>query len=238
MERADPAYKGQAAYGPFLLSVYDPWVIGFMAKAVWHIPPSDMIDRYRRYVGRRHLDVGPGTGYFLDKADLPAETQITLLDPNRHVLERSARRLAALRPTTVEADVLKPLPVDGPYDSAAISYVLHCLPGPPSRKATAIGNIANVLGPQGVLFGGTVLGRLEKHSRPARAFLWAANKQGGFDNRDDTAEALRSMLDASFELVEMDVVGSTANFVAQRPRASLAGTPDQGFESTPPPPSR
>ena len=219
MEKDDPAYKGQAGYGPFLLSIYDPWVIGFMAKAVFHSPAGPVIERYRRYVGRRHLDVGPGTGYFLARADLPADTEITLLDPNRHVLERAARRLVALRPTTIEADVLKPLPVDGPYDSAALAHVLHCLPGPPSRKARAISNIANVLGSHGVLFGGTVLGPRAEHSRPARAFLWVANKQGGLDNRDDTAEALGSMLEASFESVDIEVVGSVASFVAERPRS-------------------
>jgi hypothetical protein len=35
-----------------------------------------------------------------------------------------------MHPTTVEADVMKPLPVDGPIDSEALSVVLHCLPGP------------------------------------------------------------------------------------------------------------
>ena len=48
----------------------------------------------------------------------------------------------------------------GPFDSAALSYVLHCLPGPQSQKAAAIRNAAAVLAPEGVLFGGTVLGNV------------------------------------------------------------------------------
>jgi len=35
MEKSDAAYKGQAGYNPFLLTIYDPWVLGFMARAVW-----------------------------------------------------------------------------------------------------------------------------------------------------------------------------------------------------------
>ena len=38
MDRHGPAYKGQAGYNPVLLAIYDPWVLGFMARAVWHTP--------------------------------------------------------------------------------------------------------------------------------------------------------------------------------------------------------
>lgn len=148
----------------------------------------------------------------------PIQTAITLLDPNPHVLKHASKRLAAWDPVVVEADVMKALPVEGGYDSAALSFVLHCLRGPMSNKATAIRNIADVLAPDGVLFGGTVLGTRESHARAARAFLWAANKQGGFDNREDTAEGLRGILDASFRDVEIEKSGSAALFAARGPR--------------------
>ena len=32
MERDDPAYKGQSGYNPFMLAIYDPWVLGFMSS--------------------------------------------------------------------------------------------------------------------------------------------------------------------------------------------------------------
>lgn len=217
MERDDPAYKGQSGYNPVMLAIYDPWVLGFMAPVVLRSPTPAAVERYRRNLRHRHLDVGPGTGYFLAKA-APPDTEITLLDPNPHVLRRTAQRLAAWHPTTVEADVLKPLPLDRTFDSAALAHVLHCLPGPMSAKGAAFRNIADVLEPDGVLFGGTVLGLGEQHTRPARAFLKAANKQGGFDNRDDTADELRELLGASFQQVEVDVVGSSAYFTATAPR--------------------
>jgi SAM-dependent methyltransferase len=225
VDRSDPAYKGQAGYNPVMLAIYDPWVLGFTTRALWHVPVPMGIDRYRRNLGHRHLDVGPGTGYFIEKAEPPPGTEITLLDPNPHVLRHASRRLASMNPITVEADVMKPLPVDGPFDSAALSFVLHCLRGPMSNKAIAIGNIADVLTPEGVLFGGTVLGTAEQHSRSARLFLKAANKKGDFDNDGDTADGLRRILGASFEEVEVEVVGSAGLFTASRPRKAAVLRP-------------
>jgi hypothetical protein len=119
-----------------------------------------------------------------------------------------------MNPTTVEADVLKPLPVSGPFDSAALNYVLHCLPGPQSDKAIAIKNVAAVLASDGVLFGGTVLGSSERHTRLGRAVLWVFNRRGAFDNLSDTQEGLHEILEESFRTVEIEVIGSVAHFTA------------------------
>jgi len=189
-----------------------------MAERVLRCPIPPITDQYRHHVGERHLDVGPGTGYFLDRADLPATTQVTLLDPNPNVLAHSARVLERFHPTVVEADVLKPLPVADTFDSVGLNMVLHCLPGPPERKAQAIRNIAVVLEPDGVLFGAAVLGRSAPHSKPAKAFLAIANRRGGFDNREDSLARLREMLSESFADVEVTEAGSAARFVARRPR--------------------
>jgi SAM-dependent methyltransferase len=218
MDKSDPSYKGQAGYNAAMLAIYDVWVLKFMTKAVWKVPVSQGIDRYRQHIGHRHLDVGPGTGFFIEKADPPPDTWITLLDPNPTVLRHAAKRLADRHPVTVEADVMKPLPVEGPFDSAALSFVLHCLRGPDENKAVAVRNIADVLGPWGILFGGTVLGLQADHTKSARAFLRAANKQGGFDNLNDTPEGLRRILEKSFDAVDVDVVGSAAFFTATGPR--------------------
>jgi SAM-dependent methyltransferase len=218
MDPDDPAYRGQADYTPRMLAIYDPWVIGFMAPVVWRCPVPPVLERYRRHLGRRHLDVGPGTGYLLEKTGIDSNAELTLLDPNPNVLAYVTRRFESMKVTTVEADVLKPLPVEGPFDSAALSFVLHCLPGPMSHKAVAIRNVARVLRRGGVLYGATVLGRSGRHTPPARAFLWAVNRRGTFDNLDDTAEGLQEILAASFETVEIDVVGSVALFGASNPR--------------------
>lgn len=218
MDPSDPAYAGQAGYTPWFLSTYDRWVLGFMARYVWRSPIPPAVDRYRRHVGQRHLDVGPGTGYFLAESGLPPETEVTLLDPNTNVLDHASRTLdGQMKLTSVEADVLKPLPVEGAFDSVGLNFVLHCLPGPQTRKAAAIRNIAAVLEPDGVLFGGTLLGLSANHSLPARAVIRIGNWQGGFDCLDDTEQGLRAILEESFENVEVEAGPSIAYFTATKP---------------------
>jgi SAM-dependent methyltransferase len=225
MDRDDAAYAGQREYTPLFLRVYDPVILGFLAPVVWRCPSSRLLEGYRRHLGGRHLggrhlDVGPGTGYFLEHAGLPDGTAVTLLDPNVHVLDHASRRLQHLDVTTVEADVLKPLPVDGPFDSAALNGVLHCLPGPLPRKAAAVANVAAVLHPDGVLFGASILGRSGRHTSVARRMLEVNNRRGTFDNLDDSEDGLREILAESFGRVEMETVGSMAIFAATNPRAA------------------
>jgi SAM-dependent methyltransferase len=218
MDRSDPAYRGQADYSPLLLKMYDPIVIGVVAPVVWRFPVEPLPALYRARIRARHLDVGPGTGYLLDHSGIPDGSHVTVLDPNPNVLRHVTKRLRRLDITAVEADVLKPLPVDGPFDSAALCLVLHCLPGPLTRKASAIANIAAVLAPDGVLFGASVLGRSAQHTWLGRLVLAAFNRRGAFDNLDDSEAGLRGILEASFETVEMETYRSIVLFSASDPR--------------------
>ena len=218
MDRSDPAYRGQADYTRLLLTLYDPIVIGVIAPLVWRVPREPLLNLYRTNIRDLHLDVGPGTGYAIDHSGLPDGSRVTIVDPNTTVLRHATRRLRRLDITAVEADVLKPLPVEGPFESAALTFVIHCLPGPLSRKAVAIANIAAVLAPTGVLFGASVLGTSGNHTWLGRRVLAAFNRRGAFDNLDDNEAGLHSILEASFERVELETVGSIAIFTARGPR--------------------
>ena len=225
MDRDDPAYRGQADYSLPLLKVYDAWVLGFAARFIWRCPTSRLVGGYRQHIRDRHLDVGPGTGYFLERSGLPEGSRVAILDPNPNVLAHASRRLRHLDVTAVEADVLKPLPVDGPFDSAALHLVMHCLPGPLSRKAAAVANVAAVLAPTGVLFGASVLGSAGPQTWLSRRVLAAFNRRGAFDNLDDSEAGLREILAASFEYVELETVGSVAIFSATNPRRNSVQVP-------------
>jgi len=222
VKRDDPAYAGQRDYGPLLLRLYDPIVIRYVSRIVWRVPPEALHDRFRKRVRPNHLDVGPGTGWFLDHSDLPDGAPITILDPNTHVLEHVSKRLARFDVTAVEADVLKPLPVTGPFASAALHLVIHCLPGPQERKQLAVTNVARVLAPDGIFFGATVLGMRGPQTRLSRAVLRVFNAQRGFDNLDDTQDSIRAMLEAEFAQVEIELIGSLAVFAATGPRSASA----------------
>ena len=216
MDPSDAAYAGQEVYSRAFLRIYDPVILGFYGNVVWRCPTSRLVEQYRQRVGQRHLDVGPGTGYVLEHTRLPSNAQITLLDPNPDVLAHAAGRLSHRHPSAIQADVLKPLPLTTGerFDSAALNYVLHCLPGPAVRKAGAVRNVARVLKPGGVLFGATVLGTTGRHTRLSRAVLRFVNSRRIFDNLSDTEDGLRELLEASFAAVEIDVIGSVAVFTA------------------------
>lgn len=226
MERDDPAYPGQAHYTPSFLRVYDPLVLGLFCRWIWRCPSSRPLMQYRRLVGQRHLDVGPGTGWFLERTPLPDKATVTLMDPNTDVLRCAAQRLEHVQTASLEHDVLKPLHGAGPFDSIGCNYVLHCLPGPMSRKAVAIRNLAALLDRNGVLFGATVLGTAQRHTPQSRLALWINNRQGIFDNTTDTAEALMLILSETFDDVDMSIVGSVALF-AGRWNPSATPTPER-----------
>ena len=79
--------------------------------------------------------------------------------------------------------------------------------------------------PTGVLFGASILGRSGRHTWLSRSILEAKNRRGTFDNLGDTQEGLSEILQASFERVELETVGSMAIFAATNPR----GKPSTGM---------
>ena len=217
MKPTDPAYRGQAHYTSWFLRIYDVLVLVVYGPLIWRCPTHRLLQHYARHLRRRHLDIGPGTGYFLDHARLPAGASILLVDPNPDVLTYASRRLKHLNPSLLLADVCKPLPIDRRFDSIALNYVLHCLPGPMSRRAGVISDLAELLEPDGVLFGATVLGTPELHTWLSRAALRENNRLGFFDNLSDTEGALREILSRSFRTVDLAIVGSVAVFAASNP---------------------
>jgi SAM-dependent methyltransferase len=215
MDAHDPGYAGQHFYGAWFLRIYDPFVLGFFCHVIWRCPTRLLVQHYQRHLGRRHLDVGPGTGYFLDRTRSPADGSLVLLDPNSDVLAHTSRRLAHLNPTRLQADVCQPLPLAGQFDSIALNYVLHCLPGPMLRRADVIRSLAAQLAPNGVLFGATVLGTPELHTWLSRTALRVNNQGGIFDNLSDTEDDLRQILEQSFSRVDIEIVGTAAVFSAR-----------------------
>jgi len=144
MPTPEQVTAGQAIYTPSTLRNYDWFVLGFPNRFLWHCPTSELRALSRRNVAARHLDVGVGTGYFLDRVAWPvAQPAITFLDFNPNCLAAAAKRIARYAPTAVQADVFQPLPVPGPFDSVGLCYLLHCLPGTMGEKAAVFDRAAS-----------------------------------------------------------------------------------------------
>lgn len=214
---AQEVERGQRIYTPFVLRAYDLFVLGFSNRFAWGCPSRTMLERYDRLVGGRHLDIGVGTGWYLDRCAWPVEQpEITLLDLNENSLAVAARRLARYAPQTTRASVLDPLPLgERRFESAAANYLLHCLPGRIEAKAaTVAANVRPHLEPGGVLFGSTILGRDVPHNRLGRRLMKLYNAKGIFSNAEDDERGLARGLASVLGDVEIEVVDTVALFTA------------------------
>lgn len=213
----DATYAGQAVYTPFTLAVYDLVVLGVSNSLIWRCPTRRILRLYDEHVTGSHLDVGVGTGWYLDHCRFPGSTpRVGLMDLNRNSLAAAARRITRYRPEQYQVDVLQPVAATAaPFDSIAVSYLLHCLPGDIARKAAIFDNLASWLAPGGVIFGATLLSIGVERSGSARRLMRLYNRRGVFSNEGDSLEALRTALERRFRQVEVSVVGCAALFVAR-----------------------
>lgn len=213
---------GAAPYTTPFLTVYDLWVVKLSNSYAWRCDAKQMLDMYDAHISDRHLEVGPGSGWFLAHAEFPTPNpSVTLIDLNPNSTKFTERRLRDAQVTTVTGSVLDPIPTEAGRDFASIgiNYVLHCVPGNWDQKGVAFQNLAQVLADDGVLFGSTILGR----DRPAknlfgRALMAAYNRIGAFNNRDDDRRGLESALGAAFVDVELTDIGDVTLFIARQPK--------------------
>ncbi|MGZ6314921.1 MAG: class I SAM-dependent methyltransferase [Candidatus Limnocylindrales bacterium] len=207
---------GAGAYGRLGLHFYDAGVLGLSSLLLWRCPSSRVLAQYQANVSANHLDVGVGTGYFLDKVEFPAPApRLGLLDLNGNSLTHTARRLIRYAPEMYRADVLQPITTQiEPFDSIGLNYLLHCLPGPMESKAVAFDNLRPLLRPGGTLFGGTVLRHGISLTPQARLWIAAYNAMGIFGNARDSLDDLRASLEARFADVEIATQGCVALFRA------------------------
>jgi SAM-dependent methyltransferase len=211
----DSPAAGHAVYSPAVLGVYDWFVLGFSNHLIWRCPTAALRRLYDRNVAGRHIDIGVGTGYFLDKARWPtANPSITLVDLNPNSLAAAFRRIRRYAPDTVTANALEALPVAGMFRSAALCYLLHCMPGAIPQKAVVFDHLRPLLEPGSRVFGATILQGGVPRSRVAQALMNLYNRKGIFSNAGDTIEDLDEALRVRFENVSVEVKGAVALFEA------------------------
>ena len=223
-----------SVYTTLALRFYDLVVLTLSNALAWRCPTgSVLLPFYQRPLrdSSAHLEIGVGTGYY-PAASVPAlsKTQrVTLLDLNPATLAYARTRLlrAGFRGAidAVEHNIFRPLSEPEPdagsarYDSVALFYVFHCLPGALPKKATDVfANIVPVLAPGGVVYGSTILGRGVQHNWLGRRLMGLYNRKGIFGNTADSEEGLREALAACFEEYEVRVVGVVALFEARKPK--------------------
>ena len=218
MSEMRSAEAGQAVYSKFVLSIYDLYVHGLSNHLIWRCPTRRIIDHYNRHLSANHLDVGVGTGYFLDKCEFPqAEPSVALMDMNQNSLDATAERIRRYQPQCYRRNVLEPLGLDHKqFDSIGMNYLLHCLPGSMQDKAVVFDSLYAHLAPGGVLFGTTLVQDGEAMGWAARWLMETYNRKGIFTNRDDTVPVLEAILSSRFAEYTIERVGCAVLFSATK----------------------
>ncbi|SCG58485.1 class I SAM-dependent methyltransferase [Micromonospora halophytica] len=205
---------GTAVYDQEWLSQYDNVVLDRICRRIWLCDSAEMVRLYDRNIGERHLDLGPGTGFFLDSCrQRSPRPRIALVDLNPTVLAQSAARLRRFQPAVFERDVLSPFALDGEqFDSVGMNFLLHCLPGGMRHKARVFDHARAHVVPGGRIFGSTVPGTGVPHSSEALRLLETLNEKRTFDNEGDSLRGLEAELASRFTDYEVTVRGSVALF--------------------------
>lgn len=67
---AEQVEQSQAAFNNRTLKYYD-WLLEFTCNRIWHCSIERTLALYQQHLSSDHLEVGVGTGYFLDRVCEP-----------------------------------------------------------------------------------------------------------------------------------------------------------------------
>lgn len=215
---SEEAAAGAAVYSDLLLSIYDLEVLKLELPYIFKCPLQKVMSFFNKNVSNKHLDVGVGTGYFLDKCDFPMENPtVHLMDLNPNTLRKTSKRIERYLPTQHQCNVLEPIEKDLPtFESISAINFMHCLPGTMLDKEKAIANLKPFLSEDGIFFGTTVLGQgVDAAGVLYRYANSVYNKKSIFSNLNDNATDLEFILKNNFKEFSVQTVGSVALFSGQ-----------------------
>lgn len=218
-EKPKSAEIGAHIYSPQLLRIYDVFILGFISSFAWCCSTKKiLVPFFREPIGKNHIDIGVGTGYYLVNAGIPQSTKVTLVDLNENSLEVTKARFGRDDVTLLKHDIFQPLPTSEKFDSMSLFYLFHCLPGPVSRKTAIFSHLKHNLTTDGILYGSTILGTGVRYNTFARSVMWTCNTKGIFDNWKDNREEIVRALEQHFDKVESQVVGTILMFSGRGPK--------------------
>jgi SAM-dependent methyltransferase len=211
-------WSSQDLYTRTFLSIYDWFALGIHCRLIWQCSASHIVDFYNRKISGNHLDIGVGTGYFLDKCQFPIKNpRLGIMDINPDSLVATQKRLKRYQPEVYQRNILEPIYLDvHGFDSIGLSHVLHCLPGTMETKDIIFKNILPLLNPGGIVFGTTFLYQGIKRNLLSNSTFWLANQLGFMHNGQDSLEGLARSLRQYFTESNIDLCGCEALYWARR----------------------
>ena len=208
-------YDGQKTYTKKSLFFYNFRVLFFNNTFVWKCSTKKLLDQFKKYTSRNHLDIGVGTGFYLDKVRKKI-INIDLMDLNNNCLNQVSQVLKDKTPNVYKIDILKDISSSfySKYDSISFNYLIHCLPDN-GNKDLVFKNVAKMLKQEGVAFGATVINDYKNDL--AIKVSKKYNNIGKFDNKNDTYLKIEGYLQSSFKDYTIEQVGSVCLFSMRSP---------------------
>jgi 2-polyprenyl-3-methyl-5-hydroxy-6-metoxy-1,4-benzoquinol methylase len=208
---------GQAAYTSRMLGFYDFLILRVIVPYIWKCPIDNILKLYNDHMSSNHLEIGVGSGYFLDNCNFPTDNpRLAIMDLNPNSLKFTAGRVSRYKPEVYRTNILEPIQTDiEKFDSVGINAVIHCLPGTMETKLVVFDHIIELLKPGGIVFGSTILNKGVKQNWLTIIFMKRFNDRRVFSNLEDDVSTLREGLAKRFSDIEINVIGTAALFTAR-----------------------
>lgn len=208
---------GQAIYTPRMLGFYDFLILRIIVPYIWKSPIGSRLKLYNANISSNHLEVGVGSGFYLEKTIFPnSNPRLALMDLNPNCLNYTSARLSHYHPETYRANILEPIELDiDKFDTIGLNAVIHCLPGTMESKLVVFDHLKNLLNPGGVIFGSTILNIGVEKNWLTNWFMKRYNDRKVFTNLNDDLATLEQGINERFSNVEIEVIGTTAIFRAE-----------------------
>ena len=205
------------------LNIYDLLVNKINCKYVWKCDQRYIIDNYEKNIKNNHLEIGPGTGYFLKNiknikniktTKTTQNINLALLDINDDTLKFSAKNLQNsfnnIKCFNTNIFEKKPVTILPKINSVGINYVLHCVPG---NLEDNIQSLINNIGQSNInYFGASVVSNKELSTFVAKIELYFLNKFGIFNNKNDNYLNLVKYFEKNNIKYEIKIKGNVVIF--------------------------
>ena len=184
-----------------VLRNYDKFVNKFNCNYVWKCNENIIKDLYKSNISKNHLEIGPGTGYFL-KSHL--FNTLNLVDINKSHLNQSKKNLLlntnkifCYHNDIFNTDFKTQLP---PVSSVGLSYVLHCIDG---RLDILLNNLINNVSQSNVIFFGSTVLPIESNiiAKTELLFLNYFNIFNNYNHNFNDLSELKSKFDCDFKII-------------------------------------
>ena len=191
------------------LFFYDYLVNDLNCSFVWKCSQRNILHNYRN-ISDNHIEIGPGTGYFLKNKTFDT---LQLLDINNDILTNASLNLKGncSQIKSFQHDIFtSSLPQLSKCNSIGLTYVLHCLPGKIENNLDNL--IRHIPYKNYNLYGASVIrDPVEKNSLAEMELFWL-NKIGVFNNSNDTYSSLEKYFKKNNFQYDLKLEGYVAIF--------------------------